>query len=118
MVLVSWIKESPKATHVKNKTVTREKIGQLEDKGSKLLSGDVGKVLNEYFASVFTMEDSEIIVENTNMQELFEIKKEEVLGLLKSVKINISSGPDGMYPRLLREAIEEIAGALTRSLHL
>eukprot|EP00061_Rhincodon_typus_P002191 g16843.t1 len=37
-----------------------------------------------------------------------------VLGVLKNIKVDKSPGPDGIYPRLLREAREEIAGALTK----
>eukprot|EP00061_Rhincodon_typus_P005477 g25029.t1 len=40
------------------------------------------------------------------------IKKEEVLCVLKSIKVDKSLGPDGIYPRILREA-REIAGVLT-----
>jgi len=41
-----------------------------------------------------------------------EIKKEEVLGILKNMKVDKSPGPDVIYPRILREAREEIAGTL------
>eukprot|EP00061_Rhincodon_typus_P000577 g12106.t1 len=41
------------------------------------------------------------------------IKKEEVLSVLKSIKVDKSPGPDGIYPRILRETIEQIAGAST-----
>eukprot|EP00061_Rhincodon_typus_P012903 g38943.t1 len=44
----------------------------------------------------------------------FEIKKEVVLDLLKSIKVNKAPGPNVFYPRLLREAREEIARALTK----
>eukprot|EP00061_Rhincodon_typus_P005747 g25627.t1 len=75
------------------------------------------EILNEYFALVFTqekdMDDSEVCVEHTHMLGHFEIKKEVVLGLLKSIKVDKSTGPDGIQPSLLREAIEEIVGALT-----
>lgn len=37
----------------------------------------------------------------------------EVLGLLKNIKASYSPGPDGIYPRLLREAREEMGGVLT-----
>lgn len=57
------------------------------------------------------MEDSEISVENTNMQWQCEIKKVVVL-LSGGSKL---SGPDGVSSRLLREAREVIAGALTKS---
>lgn len=64
---------------------------------------DLGKELKEYFASVFTkwkdMEDNK-----------FEIKKEKVLGLLKSIKVD-KTLPDDIYSGLLREARENIAGA-------
>ena len=39
--------------------------------------------------------------------------KKEGLGILKSIKVDKSPGPDGIYPRILREARAEIAGALT-----
>lgn len=72
-----------------------------------LESGDAGKALKEYFAPVFTkkkdMEDNEIGVENAKMQGQFEIKAEEVFGLLKSINVDKSPGSDMIYSRLLRE---------------
>eukprot|EP00061_Rhincodon_typus_P012132 g37677.t1 len=97
-----------------------EKVGSLKDNGGNLcLEGkDVGEILNEYFAMVFTqdkgMKDSEICVEHANMLGHFEIKKEVVLGLLKHSKVDESTGPDGIHARFLREAREEIAGALIK----
>eukprot|EP00061_Rhincodon_typus_P002937 g18856.t1 len=41
------------------------------------------------------------------------IKKEEVLCILKCVKIDKSLGPDGICPRILTEAREQITGTLT-----
>eukprot|EP00061_Rhincodon_typus_P016612 g44920.t1 len=41
------------------------------------------------------------------------IKKEEVLCIFKSIKVDKSQSPDGIYPRILREAREQIAGTLT-----
>eukprot|EP00061_Rhincodon_typus_P003128 g19359.t1 len=41
------------------------------------------------------------------------IKKEEVLYILKTIKVDKSPGPDGIYPRILREAKDQIAGELT-----
>eukprot|EP00061_Rhincodon_typus_P013114 g39283.t1 len=62
-----------------------------------------GEILNEYFALVFTqdkdMEDSEICVQHANMPEHFEMKKEVVLDLLKSIKVDKSPSPNGIYPR-------------------
>eukprot|EP00061_Rhincodon_typus_P013906 g40573.t1 len=42
-----------------------------------------------------------------------QIKKEVVLDPLKCIKVDKSSGPNDICPRLLKEAREEIAGALT-----
>eukprot|EP00061_Rhincodon_typus_P015625 g43402.t1 len=58
------------------------------------------------------MEDNKIYVEHANMLGHFGIKK-EVLGLLKNI-VDKSSGPDGILPRLVRRARQEIAGALTK----
>eukprot|EP00061_Rhincodon_typus_P016433 g44648.t1 len=60
------------------------------------------------------MEDSEVSVEYANMLGHFEIEKEVVLGLFKSIKVDKSPGPNGIYPRFLRETRGEIAGALTK----
>eukprot|EP00061_Rhincodon_typus_P014021 g40782.t1 len=80
-----------------------EKVGLLKDKGGNLCleAEDVGEILNKYFASVFTqekdMEDREIRVEQANMLGRFEINKEVVLGLLKSIKVDKSPKPDGIH---------------------
>eukprot|EP00061_Rhincodon_typus_P004266 g22160.t1 len=78
---------------------------------------EMGEVLNEYFVSVFTIEKDLVNEESEEgcVDSLghIEIKREEVLGVLKNIKVDKSSGPDGIYPRILREAREEIAGAWT-----
>eukprot|EP00061_Rhincodon_typus_P013145 g39329.t1 len=121
MTLVSKVKENPTAfyIYIKNKRITWEKVEPLKDKGGNLCleAEDVGEILNEYFVSVFTqekdMEDIEISMEHANMPGQFEIKKEVVLHLLKSIKVDKFLGPNGIYLSLLREAKEEIAGVLT-----
>eukprot|EP00061_Rhincodon_typus_P012594 g38433.t1 len=60
------------------------------------------------------MDDSEICVEHANMLGHFEIKKEVLLDLLKSIKVNKSPGPNIIYAKLLRGVREEIAGSLTK----
>ena len=76
---------------------------------------EIGGILNEYFATVFTKEDlvdEEPRVGCVDILGHINIKK-EVLGILKSIKVDKSPGPDGIYPRILRKARAEIAGALT-----
>lgn len=69
--------------------------------------------MHEHFVSVFTKEG---IIERSvwvyNILGKFEIKKEVVLGLLKS-NLDKSHGSNDIYPRLFRE---EIAGTLTKIL--
>eukprot|EP00061_Rhincodon_typus_P017447 g46148.t1 len=60
------------------------------------------------------MEGCEFCVEHANMLGHFEIKEEVVLDLLKSIKVDKSLVPRDIYPRLLREAREEIAGVLIK----
>ena len=73
-------------------------------------------LLNEYFASVFTKEkdlvDDESGKRCVDSLSHIEIIKEEVLWFLRNIKVDKSPEPDGIYPRILREAREEIAGAL------
>ncbi|GCB73634.1 hypothetical protein scyTo_0002714 [Scyliorhinus torazame] len=77
----------------------------------------MGEVLNEYSASVFTKEKELVDVESgegyVDSLGHIEIQKGEVLGVLKNIKVDRSPGPDGIYPRILKEAREEIAEALT-----
>ena len=76
----------------------------------------MGEVLNEYFASVFTKEKDLVDDESgkgcVDSLSHVEIKKKEVLGFLRNIKVDKSPGPDWIYPRILRGAREEIAGAL------
>ena len=76
----------------------------------------MGEVLNEYFASVITKEKDLVDDESgegcVECLSHVEIKKEEVLGFLRNIKVDKSPGSVGIYPRILREAREEIAGAL------
>eukprot|EP00061_Rhincodon_typus_P004261 g22149.t1 len=104
--------------YVRRKRVTRERVGPLKDEGGKLYIEPllVGEILNEYFASVFNKEKdmtyAEVRDECANTLENVNILKEEVLGILNCIKIDKSPGLDGIYPRFLREAREDIAGAI------
>lgn len=61
------------------------------------LESDAAEVVNKCVASVFTKEqDSEINVGYIKMQSQFVMKKEMVLRLLQSTKVDKSPGPDGI----------------------
>eukprot|EP00061_Rhincodon_typus_P007214 g28684.t1 len=51
--------------------------------------------------------------ENIEFLSQVAIKKEEVMCILKSIKVDKSLGPDGISSRMWKEAREQIAGALT-----
>eukprot|EP00061_Rhincodon_typus_P001374 g14622.t1 len=76
----------------------------------------MGEVLNEHFASVFTvekdMEDRECGEINSNILKNVHITDEEVLDVLKRITVDKSLGADQVYPRTLCEAREVIAGTL------
>eukprot|EP00061_Rhincodon_typus_P014606 g41725.t1 len=120
MALANKVKDNPKAFYAYNrrKRIAREKVEPLKDKGGKVYvePQEVGEILNEYFVTVFTkkkdMTDVELRDECVDTLEKVNILKEEVLGMLNCIKVDKSPGPDGIYCRLLREAKEEVAGAL------
>ena len=98
--------------------MTRVRLGPVKDSSGKLCveSEEIGEALNEYFSSVFTQERDSVVEGSTEMQAVgldgIEVHKEEVLAILERVKIDKSPGPDGIYPRILWEAREEIAQPL------
>ena len=67
-------------------------------------------------ASVFTVEDTsgmpEIQESRGAQVSVVAITKEKVLGKLKGLKVDKSSGPDGPHSRVLKEIAEEIVEAL------
>jgi len=58
--------------------------------------------------------DGECRKEDVDILGHVEIKREEVLEVLKNIKVDKSPEPDRVYPRILREAREEIAEALAK----
>eukprot|EP00061_Rhincodon_typus_P004139 g21835.t1 len=79
-------------------------------------SEEVGEVNNEYFASVFTKEkntdDGKIREGYVDILGHVNVKEDMVLGILKTTRIDKSPDSDGIYPGILKETREEIAGAL------
>jgi hypothetical protein len=111
-------KKNPKAfyAYARGKMKTRDGIADLEDKTGKEATTDEEKahMLNEFFCSVFTNEDTSHIPdfeERKFENELrnIEVSREEVMKKLKALKIDKSPGPDALHPRILKEAAEEIA---------
>eukprot|EP00061_Rhincodon_typus_P008414 g31001.t1 len=78
---------------------------------------DLIETLHEYFALVLTKkkdkDDGKIREGYVDILGHVDIKKVVVLGVLKNIKIDKPLGPDGIYPRILKEARKEIAGTWT-----
>eukprot|EP00061_Rhincodon_typus_P002054 g16490.t1 len=71
------IKENPMAfyTYVRNKRMDRVKVGPIRDTGGNLCaeSEEIGKVLNEYFASVLTSErDLDVSEDSVKQADMLE----------------------------------------------
>ena len=95
MLLAGRIKENPKAfySYVRKKRVVREKIGPLRDIAGELClePKEIGEILNEYFASVFTKEKDvltgSVSEGGVDPLERISITREEVLGFLGTLKL-------------------------------
>lgn len=82
-----------------------------------MLSRDIVEVLNRNIACAFIkqmrMGDSEMSVENINMQGLYPIKKKELFRILRIIKVSKSIGhvdPSQVIERLC----EQNAGSITK----
>ena len=114
--------------YVRSKQKVRDMVGPLENNRGNIISDgfQMAEVLNEYFSSVFTIEDiSTLPVPFTK----FEGSKSEHLGQLfvtpemiakkiKKMKDNKSRGIDGIPPKLLKEIVEQISTPLTKLFNL
>ena len=105
------MKHNPKAfwRYCKSKMKNRSKLGDLKMADGKLTGDDVTKadLLNSFFVSVFTRENTDIpvledkhqIKDSVNISFTTDIIEKK----LKELKITKSAGPDGFHPRVLNE---------------
>ena len=112
-------KDNPKAffAHVNSRKPVKNTIGPLKDRTGSIISSDEGmaNILNEYFTSGFTEEDTSeipivpIVYWGNNPLRKIEITVDKVKMKLKKLNSNKSAGPDGFYPRVIKETEEETA---------
>ena len=105
--------------HVNTRLKTKSRVEDLKDTHGRIYSTDTEKatLLNNYFSSVFTVEDLNSI---PPFEERFrgpplrdiEITPNLVQKQLRSLKPDGSPGPDKLHPRVLREAAAELSKPL------
>eukprot|EP00794_Sanderia_malayensis_P002671 gene2671-3090_t len=115
-------KINPKAfyNYARSKFKTKSSIPDLDIQGGGKTSGEKQKanVLNEFFSSVFTREDTSSIPDFPQHEIAEEMKSlkvtgEMVLKKLKKLNPNKSGGMDGISPRVLQECAESILTPVT-----
>ena len=115
------MKNNPKLfwKYVNSKLKTRQPLSDLTKPDGKLTTTDEEKaeVLNNFFSSVFTKEDTQNIPEpemKNNISRLndIHITETDLTKYIQRLKPNKSPGPDGIHPRILKELATAIAKPL------
>ena len=116
-------------SYVSSKRRTKAKIGPLKNKTGKIVTDDkeTAEILNEYFASVFTVEDvnyipnakkffmGDLVVDGLNS---FNITEDLVLKKLSELNISKTPGPDSLHPKMIYELRSELSKPLTTLFNL
>ena len=120
--IASIAKKNPKAffAQVHSRKPIKNSIGPLKDTEGKIISSDVGmaELLNKYFASVYTKEDTllipdvPIVYQGNNQLRKIEITEDKVKRKIRKLNPNKSQGPDGFHPRVIKETEAEITSRL------
>ena len=118
------VKNNPKRfwSYVNSKTKTRSDIPDLIVNGNnnvRTITTEKEKAneFGKYFSEVLTLETDEPSADlvqqrvDSNLSDI-SITREMVLKKLKNLKTEKSPGPDQIYPKLLKEAAEEVASPL------
>jgi hypothetical protein len=117
------IKTSPKSfwKYVGSKCKSRVGIAELQKDDGTLTSCDTEKaeVLNTFFQSVFTHEDTTNVphIDNHPIEEdLLDIhfSVQSVADILQRLNASKSAGPDGMHPRVLKECSDILSKPIYR----
>ena len=122
--LASSIKKDTKSfySYVRSKQKSKVMVGPLKDSNGSINMGDekAANVLNGYFSSVFTVEDTTNIPVpklrlDLNQTELRSINISEEMVSKKLVELNTNKSPgsDNIHPKLLYELRNELSKPLT-----
>ena len=116
--LVNDIKDNPKAFwyYARSKTKTKSGISDLRKDNGSLTNTDLEKadVLNNFFISVFTQENTNTMPEIDSFSKGGPLKyvlitPNMVLKKLSALNKSKSPGQDGLHPRVLKELKDVIA---------
>ena len=117
-------KANPKAfwKHINSFRKCKDGVSALQREDGTLATEDAEKatMLINFFSSVLTVEDKTDIPHIPSGErsggkfvENLEIKEEQVKEKLKNLNPTKSPGPDKLFPRVLKEISEQLAGPLT-----
>ena len=117
--IVAEIKDKPKSfwKFVSKKTKHTPKICRVRNSDGQLTQSNLetAECLNAYFSSVFT-EDSDYCPpcppRGQECLSSFNIEEENIVQILKELKVDKAAGPDGILPRVLFETSNQIAKPL------
>ena len=115
-------KKNPKAfwSYLKKKTSNRVSVGPLRGMDSRLVTDNVeqANILNSWYCSVFTREDTGHVPEavdvyegNSPLEEIV-INREKVEKKLKALKPKLSPGPDRICPAVLHSMADILSEPL------
>jgi len=109
-------KRNPKAFYRYASGKCQHSIGPLMN-GGKLVAGnrEMAGLLNEFFASVFTLEtDSLPVLEEVTSARITDIciTEEEIVSRIGKLKEGKATGPDGIPARVIKELAREISKPL------
>ena len=120
--IASNCKENPKEffRYIGEKKVLKSTIGPLLSAEGEVITNEkeMADILNDYFASVFTVEENGNEQATANQMTaaaqlfLIDITEEDVMRVIDKLKICKSPGPDKIYPRVLKEVKEVICKPL------
>jgi len=104
----------PFYAYIKQKTKTRQGIGPLRNENKETVSEDHGmaELLNNFFSSVFTRENTGHIptapeMETSVLEDVI-ITEKKVREKIRKLKTESATGPDEIGPRLLQELETEL----------
>ena len=102
------------ANYIKSKTKSHTGIGPLKDTNGSLITDDkeMSERLNEFFGSVFTIEDTSnipVLRQETSVKlENVVFTRNIIREKINKLKTNSAPGPDGISAHLLQNAREEL----------